>query len=54
MADKVRTGSEIPPIDTWDAETRYLYEERAGIKIDSGIPVEEAERQAMEEVWRKR
>jgi hypothetical protein len=30
-------------------EWTYLYEERAGIKEDSGIPREEAERQALEE-----
>ncbi len=43
--------SPIPSINTWDPETRYLYEERAGIlEFEGGMSREDAEAAALEEI----
>lgn len=42
----------IPPLDQWDPDWRYRYEERAAIKeFDGGTPRARAEAEALEETW---
>lgn len=47
------TALYTPPLSEWpdDAELRYRYWERVGIKCDSGTPTERAEAEALTETW---
>lgn len=46
--------SAVPPLAEWPADLRYRYEERAGIKEDSGMERAQAEAQALQEMWERR